>query len=94
MAGQEVTFAKAIASEHAQLEGDPKTGLTREDIEHDLEAAAARKKRIDEERAAKAGAEVAHVRFPYRGRLVMPELTAILIASNTGEGSSGKEVGV
>lgn len=35
--------------------------MTREDIDRDLEAAAARKKRIDEERAAKAGAEVAHV---------------------------------
>lgn len=61
MAGQEVTFAKAIAAEHASLQGDPRTGLTRQDIEDELEAAAARKKRIDEERAAKAGAEVAHV---------------------------------
>lgn len=61
MAGQEVAFARAIAAENASLPHDPKTGLTREDIEHDLEEAAARKKRIDDERAAKAGAEVAHV---------------------------------
>lgn len=61
MAGQEVAFAKAIAAEHAAFQGDPRTGLTREDIDRELEAAAARKKRIDEERAAKAGAEVAHV---------------------------------
>ncbi|KAK9893456.1 hypothetical protein P389DRAFT_174983 [Cystobasidium minutum MCA 4210] len=62
MAGQEVAFARAIAAENASLPHDPKTGLTREDIEHDLEEAAARKKRIDDERAAKAGAEVAHVK--------------------------------
>jgi hypothetical protein len=64
MAGQEVAFARAIAAEHATLPHDPRTGLTRQDIEDDLEAAAARKKRIDEERAAKAGAEVAHVCSP------------------------------
>lgn len=62
IAGQEVAFAKAIATEQASIEGDPKTGLTRNDIERELEAAALRKKRIDDERAAKAGAEVAHVR--------------------------------
>lgn len=62
MAGQEVAFAKAIAAEHASFEGDPRTGLTREDIQRDLDAAAERKKQIDDERAAKAGAEVAHVR--------------------------------
>ena len=62
MAGQEVAFAKSIAAEHAAFEGDPRTGLTREDIQRDLDAAAARKKQIDDERAAKAGAEVAHVR--------------------------------
>lgn len=63
IAGQEVAFAKAIATEQASIEGDPKTGLTRDDIERELEAAALRKKRIDDERAAKAGAEVAHVSF-------------------------------
>lgn len=61
MAGQEVAFAKAIAAEQAELHADPKTGLTREDIENELAAAAARKKHFDEMRAAKAGAEVAHV---------------------------------
>lgn len=64
LAGQEVAFSKAIAAEHARVEGeDLRTGLTREDIERDLEEVAERKRRIDEAKSRKAGEEVQHVGY-------------------------------
>jgi gamma-glutamylcysteine synthetase len=64
LAGQEVTFAKGIAAEQKEAEAthtDPRTGLTKHEIEHQLQLAAERKKHFDDERALKAGAQVQHV---------------------------------
>lgn len=66
LAGQEVTFSKAIAAEVAAREDAStasSTGLTKEDIERDLAAAAERKAKIDEAKSRKAGEDYEHVRF-------------------------------
>lgn len=66
LAGTEVAHAMAVAAEHRASEENSTsvhTGRTAEDVQHDLDLAAERKKRIDDERAAKAGADYKHVRM-------------------------------
>ena len=69
LAGQEVTFAKAIAAEqkgHAEDQAAPENGKTKADIDADLFAAAERKRAIDEAKSAKAGEDYKHVGWPAR----------------------------
>ena len=64
LAATEVAHAKAVAAEHRALEGNetaPQNGKTAQDVQRELDLAAERKKKIDADRAAKAGADYQHV---------------------------------
>lgn len=64
LAGLEVAHAKAVAAEHHPSEDQQtsaSTAKTAQDIQYDLDMAAERRKRIEEERSTKAGADYKHV---------------------------------
>jgi len=51
-----------VAKEHHAHENEPEEGgLTKEDVDKELAEAAERKRRIDEDRARKAGEDYRHV---------------------------------